>query len=82
MSGVSLTAQILQLQRFHPAGTIIIALYIVYFYYPSQKKSRVLSAHVSGEMIGGEYNKPRTRIFSWNIITMKRDIRVVFRPIQ
>jgi Ca2+/Na+ antiporter len=35
---VSLIAQILQLPRFHLAGTIIMALYAVYYYYPSKKR--------------------------------------------
>jgi hypothetical protein len=35
---VALIAQILQLPRFHMGGTIIMALYAVYYYYPSQKR--------------------------------------------
>jgi hypothetical protein len=35
---LSLIAQILQLPRFHLAGTIIMALYAVYYYYPSKKR--------------------------------------------
>lgn len=35
---VGLIAQILRLPRFHMAGTIIMALYAVYYYYPSQKR--------------------------------------------
>jgi hypothetical protein len=35
---VALVAQILQLPRFHLAGTIIMALYAVYYYYPSKKR--------------------------------------------
>jgi hypothetical protein len=35
---VSLIAQILQLPRFHLAATIIMALYAVYYYYPSKRK--------------------------------------------
>ncbi|MGD8520032.1 MAG: hypothetical protein PVF56_02705 [Desulfobacterales bacterium] len=35
---VGLIAQILQLPRFHLAGTIIMALYAVYYYYPSKKR--------------------------------------------
>jgi len=35
---VSLIAQILQLPRFHLAGTIIMALYAVYYYYPSKRR--------------------------------------------
>jgi hypothetical protein len=35
---VGLIAQILQLPRFHLAGTIIMGLYAVYYYYPSKKR--------------------------------------------
>ncbi len=35
---IALIAQILQLSRFHLAGTIIMALYAVYYYYPSQRR--------------------------------------------
>ena len=35
---VALIAQILQLPRFHLAGSIIMALYAVYYYYPSKKR--------------------------------------------
>jgi hypothetical protein len=35
---VCLIAQILQLPRFHLAGTIIMALYAVYYYYPSERR--------------------------------------------
>ena len=35
---VALIAQILQLPRFHLAGTIIMALYAVYYYYPSKRR--------------------------------------------
>jgi hypothetical protein len=35
---VSLIAQILQLPRFHLSGTIIMALYALYYYYPSRKR--------------------------------------------
>ena len=35
---VSLVAQILKLPRFHLAGTIIMALYAVYYYYPSKRR--------------------------------------------
>jgi hypothetical protein len=35
---VSLIAQILQLPRFHLAGSIIMALYAVYYYYPSKRR--------------------------------------------
>jgi len=35
---IALIAQILQLPRFHLAGTIIMALYAVYYYYPSKKR--------------------------------------------
>lgn len=35
---VSLIAQILKLPRFHLAGTIVMALYAVYYYYPSQRR--------------------------------------------
>jgi len=35
---VGLIAQILRLPRFHMAGTIIMALYAVYYYYPSKKR--------------------------------------------
>jgi Ca2+/Na+ antiporter len=35
---VSLIAQILQLSRFHLGGTIIMALYAIYYYYPSKKR--------------------------------------------
>ena len=35
---VSLIAQILKLPRFHLGGTIIMALYAVYYYYPSKKR--------------------------------------------
>jgi hypothetical protein len=35
---VSLIAQILQLPRFHLSGTIIMALYAVYYYYPSKRR--------------------------------------------
>jgi hypothetical protein len=35
---VALVGQILQLPRFHLAGTIIMALYAVYYYYPSKKR--------------------------------------------
>jgi hypothetical protein len=35
---VCLIAQILKLPRFHLAGTIIMALYAVYYYYPSKKR--------------------------------------------
>jgi len=34
---IGLIAQILQLPRFHLAGTILMALYAVYYYYPSKK---------------------------------------------
>ena len=35
---VCLIAQILQLPRFHLAGSIIMALYAVYYFYPSKKR--------------------------------------------
>ena len=35
---VALIAQILQLPRFHLAGTVIMALYAVYYYYPSKRR--------------------------------------------
>ena len=35
---VGLIAQLLQLPRFHLAGTIIMALYAAYYYYPSKKR--------------------------------------------
>jgi hypothetical protein len=35
---VALIAQILQLPRFHLAGTIVMALYAVYYYYPSMRR--------------------------------------------
>ena len=35
---VALIAQILQLPRFHLAGSIIMALYAVYYYYPSKRR--------------------------------------------
>ena len=35
---IALLAQILQLPRFHMGGTIIMALYAVYYYYPSQRR--------------------------------------------
>ena len=35
---VSLIAQVLQLPRFHLAAVIIMALYAVYYYYPSKKR--------------------------------------------
>lgn len=35
---VGLIAQILQLPRFHLAGTIVMALYAVYYYYPSTRR--------------------------------------------
>jgi MFS family permease len=35
---VCLVAQILKLPRFHLAGTILMALYAVYYYYPSRKR--------------------------------------------
>jgi hypothetical protein len=35
---IALIAQILQLPRFHLAGTIIMALYAVYYYYPSKRR--------------------------------------------
>jgi Ca2+/Na+ antiporter len=35
---IGLIAQILRLPRFHMAGTIIMALYAVYYYYPSKKR--------------------------------------------
>ncbi len=35
---VCLIAQILQLPRFHLGGTIIMALYAVYYYYPSRRR--------------------------------------------
>ena len=35
---VCLIAQILRLPRFHLAGTIIMALYAVYYYYPSERR--------------------------------------------
>jgi MFS family permease len=35
---VSLIAQILQLPRFHLAGTLIMAFYAVYYYYPSRRR--------------------------------------------
>jgi hypothetical protein len=35
---VALIAQILQLPRFHLGGTIIMALYAVYYYYPSKRR--------------------------------------------
>ncbi len=35
---VSLMAQILRLPRFHLAGTIIMALYAVYYYFPSKRR--------------------------------------------
>ena len=35
---IGLIAQILRLPRFHMAGTIIMGLYSVYYYYPSQKR--------------------------------------------
>ena len=35
---VALLAQILQLPRFHLGGTIIMALYAVYYYYPSKRR--------------------------------------------
>ena len=38
---VSLIDQILQLPRFHLAGTIIMALYAVYYYYPSKRRLKL-----------------------------------------
>jgi hypothetical protein len=35
---LGLIAQILQLPRFHLAGTIVMALYAVYYYYPSKRR--------------------------------------------
>jgi hypothetical protein len=35
---VSLIAQVLRLPRFHLGGTIIMALYAVYYYYPSKRR--------------------------------------------
>jgi hypothetical protein len=35
---VALVGQISQLPRFHMAGTILMALYAVYYYYPSKKR--------------------------------------------
>ena len=35
---ICLIAQILKLPRFHLGGTIIMALYAVYYYYPSKKR--------------------------------------------
>ena len=35
---LGLIAQILQLPRFHLAGTIVMALYAVYYYYPSLRR--------------------------------------------
>ena len=35
---VGLIAQVLQLPRFHMAGTLIMGLYAVYYYYPSKKR--------------------------------------------
>ena len=35
---IALIAQILQLSRFHMGGTIIMALYAVYYYYPSKRR--------------------------------------------
>lgn len=35
---VSLIAQVLQLPRFHLGGILIMALYAVYYYYPSRKR--------------------------------------------
>ena len=35
---VALIAQILKLPRFHLGGTIIMALYALYYYYPSKKR--------------------------------------------
>jgi hypothetical protein len=35
---IGLIAQILQLPRFHLAGTIVMALYAVYYYYPSIRR--------------------------------------------
>ena len=35
---VALVAQILQLPRFHLGGSIIMALYAVYYYYPSKRR--------------------------------------------
>ncbi|MGD2185233.1 MAG: hypothetical protein PVI71_03855 [Desulfobacterales bacterium] len=35
---VALIAQILKLPRFHMGGTIIMALYAVYYYYPSKRR--------------------------------------------
>ena len=35
---VALIAQILRLPRFHLAGTIIMALYAVYYFYPSKRR--------------------------------------------
>ena len=35
---VALIAQILQLPRFHLSGTIIMALYAIYYYYPSKRR--------------------------------------------
>jgi hypothetical protein len=35
---IALIAQILQLPRFHLAGTIVMALYAVYYYYPSNRR--------------------------------------------
>ena len=35
---VALIAQILQLPRFHLGGTIIMALYAIYYYYPSKRR--------------------------------------------
>jgi len=35
---IALIAQILQLPRFHLAGSIIMALYAVYYYYPSKRR--------------------------------------------
>ena len=35
---LALIAQILQLPRFHLAGSIVMALYAVYYYYPSKRR--------------------------------------------
>jgi len=35
---IGLIAQILQLPRFHLAGTIVMTLYAVYYYYPSMRR--------------------------------------------
>jgi hypothetical protein len=37
---ITLTAYLLEIPRFHLAGTVLMGLYAVYYYYPSQKRVR------------------------------------------